>query len=68
MTQEEYKARFSKDDAPGWEAIDAALEKLYGAQEPQHFAQLSPQGLVEQTLLTGLVSMRAISKSRIFTL
>jgi riboflavin biosynthesis protein len=40
MTQEEYKARFSKDDAPGWEAIDAALEKLYGAQEPQHFAPI----------------------------
>lgn len=29
MTQEEYKAKFSEDDAPGWDAIEGALGKIY---------------------------------------
>lgn len=27
--------------APGWDAIDAALEPLYGGQRPRHWAAVS---------------------------
>ncbi|MCI8649803.1 MAG: suppressor of fused domain protein [Anaerotruncus sp.] len=42
MNLEEFKARASaqEDWAPGWEAIDAALERLYPGQEPAHYATL----------------------------
>jgi hypothetical protein len=33
-----YKKQFDEDDAVGWEFIDAALEKIYADQEPDHFA------------------------------
>ena len=29
MTVQEYEAKFSEDDAPGWDAIARALEKIY---------------------------------------
>ena len=29
MTTQEYEAKFSEDDAPGWDAIAGALEKFY---------------------------------------
>jgi len=35
---EEYKQKYSEDDAPGWMAIDAEIEKLYPGQEPKHWA------------------------------
>lgn len=38
MDLKDYKKQFSEDDNVGWSAIDAACEKLYGAQEPKHFA------------------------------
>ena len=38
MKLDEYKAQFTKDDAPGWLAIDEALKKLYPEQEPKHWA------------------------------
>jgi Suppressor of fused protein (SUFU) len=39
MDLDEYRKQFSgPDDAPGWDAISAELEKLYSAQEPKHFA------------------------------
>jgi len=31
---EEYKEKYSEEDAPGWAAIDSAMEKLYPDQEP----------------------------------
>ncbi|MDR1464884.1 MAG: suppressor of fused domain protein [Oscillospiraceae bacterium] len=39
MTLEEYRQKQKKaaDWAPGWEAIDACTEKLYGGQTPRHF-------------------------------
>jgi hypothetical protein len=40
MTSEEYTKQFNEDDAPGWLAIDAPLEKLYSGQEPRHFASV----------------------------
>lgn len=40
MTLEEYKkyANENEEWAPGWEAIDICLEKIYPNQEPHHFA------------------------------
>jgi Suppressor of fused protein (SUFU) len=35
---DQYKKQFNEDDAVGWLSIDAELEKIYGAQEPKHFA------------------------------
>lgn len=40
MTQEEYKKRFSEDDAVGWMAIDERLKTIYGDTEPRHFGSV----------------------------
>lgn len=40
MQQDEYKNKFSEDDAVGWESIDQHLQKYYPNQEPQHFGTL----------------------------
>jgi len=38
MNLEEYKSTYSSDDgAPGWDAIDTALDALYPNQEPKHY-------------------------------
>ncbi|ARU58328.1 SUFU family protein [Oleiphilus messinensis] len=38
MNLEEYKEKFTEDDAPGWLAIDEVVEKLYPDQKPKHWA------------------------------
>ena len=38
MTTQEYEAMFEEDDAPGWDAINDALEKIY---DPAKRAPLS---------------------------
>ncbi len=38
MTLEEYKKKFSEDDAVGWLEIDKEFERLYPNQESKHFA------------------------------
>ena len=39
MTIEEFREKAKDEDyVPGWDFIDNALEKLYGSQEPVHFA------------------------------
>ena len=38
MNLEEYKEKYTNDDAPGWLAIDEKLESLYPGQEPKHWA------------------------------
>jgi len=40
MTSEEYSKHFNEEDAPGWLAIDAAIEKIYPGQEPRHYASV----------------------------
>lgn len=40
MTSEEYIKQFSEDEAPGWQAIDVAMEEVYGEQEPRHYASV----------------------------
>ena len=41
-------------DAPGWDAIDAALKAVYGAQAPQHFGTVIPYELGGPDPLRGL--------------
>ena len=38
MTPDDYRSRYTPDDAVGWQAIDAALGTLYGERKPLHFA------------------------------
>lgn len=38
MKLDEYKEKYSEDDAPGWLSIDSVVEKLYPKQEPKHWA------------------------------
>lgn len=40
MTSEEYKQRFSDEDAVGWLSIDETLDKVYGGKEPRHYGPL----------------------------
>ena len=40
MTETEYRAQFNEDQAVGWEAIDDALEKIYGNTEPRHYGSI----------------------------
>jgi len=37
MSLDEYKNKYTEDDAPGWLAIDEALEKIYSSQKPKHW-------------------------------
>ena len=40
MNLEEYKQKFTEDDAVGWLSIDEKLNEIYGQQEPQHFGTI----------------------------
>lgn len=40
MSVEEYTKQFTEEDAPGWLAIDSAIEKIYPGQEPRHFGSV----------------------------
>lgn len=40
MTKEAYIKHYSKDDSPGWQSIDNALEQLYQNKAPRHFGPL----------------------------
>ena len=51
MTTQEYEAKFSKDDAPGWGAMARALEKIYDPANERHYpsrlhASLERRGLL----------------------
>lgn len=38
MTLEEYRQRYTAEDAVGWKCIDAQLAKVYGERAPRHYA------------------------------
>ncbi len=42
------------DDAPGWSAIDRALNQLYPQQKPKHFGTVVPAALGGQDPLNGV--------------
>lgn len=54
MNQEEYKQRFSEEDAVGWQAIDSLTDKLYPGQEPRHFAPILYYSLGGEDPLDGI--------------
>jgi len=57
MTEEQYRVQYDEDDAVGWDAIDAALETLYGDLEPRHYASIvkyATGGEVQFLQLVGL--------------
>jgi len=54
MNLEEYKQKFTEDDAVGWLAIDEKVNEIYGAQEPQHFGTIIKYMLGGKDPLDGL--------------
>lgn len=54
MTLEEYKHNYNEEDAVGWDYITAALDRLYGDQDPQHFGNSIPFSLGGENPLDGL--------------
>ena len=54
MTREDYDRLYSHSDiGPGWKAIDDALARLYGAQEPVHYVATTPSMLGGPDYLDG---------------
>lgn len=47
--------------APGWDAIDQELERLYGSQEPKHYGTLISYALGGQDPLDGISAYKAES-------
>lgn len=47
------------EEAPGWDAIDAALKKVYGAQEPRHWGTMLNYSLGGPDPLDGLSAYAA---------
>lgn len=47
-----------QSDAPGWDAIDAALAPLYGGQEPHHFGTLIKWSLGGNDPIDGISAYR----------
>lgn len=54
MTLDQYRQTYNEEDAVGWDCITAALEQLYGDQEPQHFGNALPYSLGGDNPLDGL--------------
>ncbi|MBB1150156.1 MULTISPECIES: suppressor of fused domain protein [unclassified Myroides] len=54
MTIEQYRQTYKEEDAVGWDCITAALEQIYGEQEPQHFGNALPFSLGGDNPLDGL--------------
>jgi hypothetical protein len=46
-------------EAPGWDAIDAALERIYGVSEPRHFAPVPPAAFGGTDPLQGISAYRS---------
>lgn len=49
---------FVEDSSPGWEAIDAQMRRLYGDQEPRHFATIIPAMLGGEDPIDGISAYR----------
>lgn len=54
MTTQEYEAKFSEDDAPGWDAIAGALEKIYDPANERHYASRLHASLGGEDYLDGV--------------
>jgi suppressor of fused len=58
MTNEDADIANDDDNAPGWSAIDRALQPIYGAQEPKHY------GTIRRRILGGSDPLDGISAYR----
>jgi len=54
MTTQEYEAKFSEDDAPGWDAIAHALEKIYDPANERHYSSQLHASLGGEDYLAGV--------------
>ena len=54
MTTKEYEAKFSEDDAPGWDAIASALGKIYDPANERHYASRLHASLGGEDYLDGV--------------
>lgn len=55
LTKEEYIKQYPEDDAsPGWDAIDAALQKVYADKEPRHYGTIIKYMLGGEDPLDGI--------------
>lgn len=54
MTVQEYEAKFSEDDAPGWDAIAGILEKIYDPANERHYASRLHASLGGEDYLDGV--------------
>lgn len=54
MNLEDYKQKFTEDDAVGWLSIDEKVNEIYGQQEPQHFGTIIKYMLGGKDPLDGL--------------
>ena len=60
MTMQEYEAKFSEDDAPGWDAIAGALEKIYDPANERHYASWLHASLSGEDYLEGVSIFNSI--------
>ena len=54
MTTQEYEAKFSEDDAPGWDAIARALENIYDPANERHYSSQLHASLGGEDYLAGV--------------
>lgn len=54
MTTQEHEAKFSKGDAPSWEAIESALEKIYDPANERHYSPKLHASLGGEDYLDGV--------------
>ena len=54
MTTQEYETKFSENDAPGWDAIAGALEKIYDPANERHYASRLHASLGGEDYLDGV--------------
>ena len=54
MTTQECETKFSEDDAPGWDAIAGALEKIYDPANERHYASRLHASLGGEDYLDGV--------------
>ena len=54
MTVQEYEAKFSEDDAPGWDAIAHALEKIYDPANERYYSSQLHASLGGEDYLAGV--------------
>ena len=68
MDVSEYRERFTPgESAPGWEAIDRAVEPLYPGQKPKHYAATPHQSLGGKDPIDGVSFYNADYEGRPYT-